>query len=607
MVPMPPLAVLSSKKAGRQPTVRVQGLSHLNGRRFARSTRLFHKAPSARGADTGHFEEVTMSIRSLPARPSLQHDKKEAKRLLRAIKNSEAAALERLAAHHPRYRNARDIRPSELKLADALLVLAREYGVPSWPRYKQLALTLLSDSAERAASLTRALCSNQVSRGLALLAHEPALATFDFYAACATGEVTFVEHALEKDPGLATRAGGPNRWQPLTYVCFSRLWRRDAERAQRLLSTARLLLARGADPNSHYFEEHEGVPGSEPAQFPHPQTCLFAAAGIANHAELTRLLLEAGADVDEAVTPEAKKKEPPASSEDLGAWGKIHPMEALYHASEFKDVACLRLLLQAKPMPTSVSYCLGRALDYDNEEAALLYLEHGADPSQVVPWDRHRSKLHKAVLHRRSLRVIRTMLERGANPNLADDDGLSPYRHAVRRRETAIAALLEEYGADPSRLTDEDRAATPDPDLLVRAARRGDVAEIAKLLDAGANVNAAVAVPPLHSACYAGQEAAAHLLVQRGASLTQRNAFGGTPLGTCIYGSADCFDEQGGPGARPPDEVPARDYAELTAWLIERGSALPESIWGGSEAVQEVLRQCGVPDVEPSIRAKKPG
>lgn len=537
-----------------------------------------------------------MSIRSLPPRPSLEHDKKEAKRLLRAAKSSDPAALARIAARHPRYRTPASIALAELKLADALLVLAREYGQPSWPRYKQLAEVLLSDSTDRAATLTRALCSNQVSRGLALLSHEPALATSDFYAACATGELDFVLRALGREPTLATRRGGPSDWHPLTYVCFSRLWRRDAARAEKLLSIARVLLERGADPDSHYFEQHEGVPGSEPPEFPHPQTCLFGAAGIANSPALTRLLLEAGADVDEAVTPEAQKKDPPGPDEDLGAWMSRHPAEALYHASEFKDVTCLRLLLEHEPMPTSVSYCLGRALDFDNEEAALLYLEHGADPSHVVPWDRHRSKLHKAVLHWRSLRVIRAILDRGADPNLADDTGLSPYRYAVRRGETAIVALLEEYGADPASVTAEDRNAPPDAERVFRMARQGNVAELTRLLDAGADVNAITDVPPLHAACYSGHLGAARLLVERGASLTSVNAYGGTPLGACIYGSADCLDDQGGPGARTPDEVPPRDYAELTAWLIEQGSPLPQAIWGGSEAVQEVLRRHGVPD-----------
>jgi hypothetical protein len=281
----------------------------------------------------------------------------------------------------------------------------------------------------------------------------------------------------------------------------------------------------------------------------------------------------------------------------LSAGARVDENEALYHATEFKDVTCLRLLLEAKPPHLLVTYCLGRALDFDNEEATLLYLQHGASGHHVVPWNQSRSHLHKAVMARRSLEIIRALLEAGADPNLDDANGLSPYRMAVRRGEREIAELLEQFGARRELMSDEDqRGLVPERDLLVRAARRGDLEEMRRLLAAGADPNAADDLPPLHGACYAGQLAAARLLVEHGASLTQLSSYGGTPLTTCIYGSSDCFDEEGGPGSGLPEEVPARDYAELTAWLLEQGSPAPTSIWGGSEAVQDVLRRFGVPD-----------
>ncbi len=181
----------------------------------------------------------------------------------------------------------------------------------------------------------------------------------------------------------------------------------------------------------------------------------------------------------------------------------------------------------------------------------------------------------------------------------------------MRNGNDAIVALLEEFGAERAQVSEGDRAvgalasgarraangdAKPDAELLVRAARRNDLPEIERLLAAGVDPNADRDLPPLHAACYAGRLAAARLIFEHGASITRKNAYDGTPLGTCIYGSVDCFDDEGGPGTRLPEEVPARDYAELTEWLIERGSELPKSIWGGSEGVQEVLRRHGVPD-----------
>jgi ankyrin repeat protein len=527
-----------------------------------------------------------MPIRSLPVRPSLELDRKLAKRLLRAARELDPSALARIAASHPRFPVTCGAAPAELKLADAELVVAREHGFPSWPRYKHFVEARIADRGTRAATLTRAVCSNQLARGSALLELEPELARFDFYTACACGEALFACAALQREPALARRTGGANDWQPLVYVCFSRFLRRDVERTARLVAIARALIAHGADPNGHYVEEHDGKRQA--------QTCLYGAAGIANNAELTALLLDAGADVNELVLTAPPGEALPKS-----------PLEALYHASEFKDVACLRLLLEAKPALESVSYCLGRALDFDNEAAALLYLEHGADPNHVVSWDEQRSKLHKAVFNGRSEATILALLEHGADPNLADDTGTTPYHYAVRDGAEKIATLLEKFGADRAAVSERDRSvgaqvtcgrgeprdgAVPDTRLLVRAARRNDLPAIERLLAVGVDVNAPLDLPPLHAACYAGQLAAAQLIFAQGASLVQENAYGGTPLGTCIYGSVDCCDDEGGPGTLLPEEVPARNYAELSEWLIEK------SIWGGSEAVQEVLRRHGVPD-----------
>lgn len=404
-----------------------------------------------------------------------------------------------------------------------------------------------------------------------MLEREPSLGASDFYVACACGELKFVEQALRDQPELARREGGVNGWQPLVYACFSRFWRRGGGRAEQLLEIVRSLLGHGADPNSHYLEEHDRKAV--------PQTCLFAAAGIANSAPLTELLLSAGADVDEDV----RSEHGPAA-------------EALYHASEFADVACLQLLLEARPEASTVTYCLSRALDFDNEAAALLFLRHGADARHVVPWHQRRSHLHKAVMNGRSASVIRALLAGGADPNLPDAQGLTPYRLAVRCRASALVSILEESGAEPSTLTPEDRAGVPLPDQLIRAARRDDVAELERLVAAGGDIHAALDVTPLHGACYAGQLEAARWLLERGASLTSKNRYGGDALGACIYGSTDCHDVEGGPSARLPEEVPARGYAALTELLIARGATLPASVWGGSEAVQKVLRRHGVPD-----------
>ncbi len=70
-----------------------------------------------------------MADRHFPVRPNLEQLKHQAKDLLRAIKQGEASALAELKKHHPKA-----ITPENAKLADVQLVLARTYGLPSWPR-----------------------------------------------------------------------------------------------------------------------------------------------------------------------------------------------------------------------------------------------------------------------------------------------------------------------------------------------------------------------------------------------------------------------------------------------------------------------------------------
>ena len=71
--------------------------------------------------------------RRLPVRPDLDQLKHQAKDLLRNIRRHDADALREFNEFHPR--PPQD--PSEIKLADAQLALARSYGAPNWPRVVQ--------------------------------------------------------------------------------------------------------------------------------------------------------------------------------------------------------------------------------------------------------------------------------------------------------------------------------------------------------------------------------------------------------------------------------------------------------------------------------------
>jgi len=72
-----------------------------------------------------------MPDRSLPDRPDLRQYKKQAKELLKKILAADTDSVRRLHEHHPHGAE----RQSNVALADAQLILAREHGFDSWPKF----------------------------------------------------------------------------------------------------------------------------------------------------------------------------------------------------------------------------------------------------------------------------------------------------------------------------------------------------------------------------------------------------------------------------------------------------------------------------------------
>jgi len=103
-------------------------------------------------------DRPTRPDRHLPVRPDLGQLRRQAKELLRAIRAGDADALDHLARHHTRF-----VEPGRAKLSDAQLVLARSYGVPSWPRLKL------------ACDLIEAICDDDVDTVVALVRKYPRL------------------------------------------------------------------------------------------------------------------------------------------------------------------------------------------------------------------------------------------------------------------------------------------------------------------------------------------------------------------------------------------------------------------------------------------------
>src|SRR5687767_5923847 len=76
--------------------------------------------------------------RELPSQPNLEQLRIQAKELLKAHQSHDAEVLRRIQESHPRFADANPskIRDAKLRLSDAQLVIAREYGFESWPKLK---------------------------------------------------------------------------------------------------------------------------------------------------------------------------------------------------------------------------------------------------------------------------------------------------------------------------------------------------------------------------------------------------------------------------------------------------------------------------------------
>jgi hypothetical protein len=92
-----------------------------------------------------------MSERTLPVRPDLDQYKKQAKELLKGGRAGDAEARRRFIVHHPRLANSSAdlLNGDTLALADAQLVIAREHGIESWPRFVREIEARLGDDAPR--------------------------------------------------------------------------------------------------------------------------------------------------------------------------------------------------------------------------------------------------------------------------------------------------------------------------------------------------------------------------------------------------------------------------------------------------------------------------
>jgi ankyrin repeat protein len=432
---------------------------------------------------------------SLPAAPSLEQLRNQAKDLLRAHRAGDPGAAARVAAHHPH--------PDEpLKLTGAQLVVAREYGFPSWPRlrayvervaahgpelqhayhedleyYEGRAFGLRASAEDGTpgataaferwdAPVTEAGARAVVARAhgfaswQALRRHVAALreAGEPFaraYRAIEAHDVDGLRVQLDRFPGLVA-AKGTNGNDLLGMA--------TATSDERLVA---LLLERGADPNA--ANAHGATPLHQ--------------TGYSGLPWLARLLLDAGARVDLSARGDGGTPMVFALF-----WGHRETAELLaergVHPRNLRAAAGLGRLdlvdeLLARDGSLAPEAGAGRA--FYRPHSGFPTWEPGDDPQEIV------DEALSWAARNDGVEVLGALVERGARLEADVYRGTALTWAAAKGNVAAVRALVA-LGADPNgRSTfggpQHGAGATP----LHLAAQAGRLGAIEALLDAGAD------------------------------------------------------------------------------------------------------------------------
>jgi hypothetical protein len=328
--------------------------------------------------------------------------------------------------------------------------------------------------------------------------------------------------------------GGPREWAPLLYVCHS---------CFPSAVLARELLGRGADPNVTFENEYGSM------------SALYGAAGVAHDPELTRVLLETGANPDDN--------------------------ESLYHSTESFDPACLELLL-AHGAETRGTNALAHALDDERFEHVRMLLEAGADPNE------HAHVAH-AVRRGRGPEFIRLLAEHGADLDRPGGETWrgnvplrTPYQHARLRARDEVAGTLAELGAsteiDPADAAVESIARGERPTTPLPEAFDVDQQEVTVLAALGGHLDVVVdTVGPRFRGVVGGSPEGSlveHAAWVGDAALVERllrlGAEPGVALGWAAHGSRN----HGAPG---------RDYVAVAEQLVAAGAQVEPGLLDDAE------------------------
>ncbi|HET6275576.1 MAG TPA: ankyrin repeat domain-containing protein [Candidatus Cybelea sp.] len=364
-----------------------------------------------------------MLTRQLPSHPSLPQLKQQAKDLLRDQRAHLPHAAQRMREFHPRFRKASDgaIFDAVLKLSDAQLAIAREYGFASWPRLKSY--------VEKP---TREDFKLPAHERVADAAFRRAIELLD------AGDAHGLRAHLQANPRLArerVQLEGGNYFREPALIEF--------------------------------IAENPTRRGSLPANAPEIARVILDAGGKGDRASLdSALALVASSDVAWESGVQIRLidvlcdfgADPSAATYVALLYNQFDAVAALIRrgarddlvvAAAKGDVGEAKAALVAADGETR-QRALAMAAQQGHAEIVRLLLDAGEDPNRFAPvgGHSHATPLHQAALAGHE-EVVRVLVERDARLDIRDIlHGGTPLDWAKYGKKTAVAEYLRDRGSE---------------------------------------------------------------------------------------------------------------------------------------------------------------
>jgi ankyrin repeat protein len=509
-----------------------------------------------------------MSLRELPARPNLEHLKNQGRTLLRECLASDTAATARLAAV--------GVTSSTPKLADALHVIAREYGFDTWPALK---LHIEVSSEDPVEALTAAIKADNASLVRDVLTRHPSLRSrineplpnygFDspaIIAAVNNNNREMIDALLDAGANINERT----RWWAGSFGVL------DSANSD----LAEYLISRGAFINIHaaarlgMIDRVRQLLAFDP-QLVHArggdgQLPLHFAATV----EIAALLLDHGAQIDARdIDHESTAAQYMACARQYMEWREPYRHDVarflisrgaqtdILMASAIGDLALVERILNDDPETVRITVNDRYFPKQDPKSGGIIYIYgfgYTKSPHMIANQFGHTA-------------VFDLLMQRSA-----------PWLRVAQSAELGDESLLRQIlQQHPSTIT---RLSSNAARRIVGTALRNNTRAVELLLESGWPSNATLEnnQTALHFAAWHGNLPMVQVLLSHNAPINVfETEHGGSPLGWALHGSLNSWLRDKG------------DYPAVVRTLLAAGAPIPKSErpLEATEEVLEIIRQ----------------